>query len=93
MDELYSVPVEEAFSILTSLSPHLIALQQEWSARSMDDPDQSDAVWDELLASLAPVVGPDASAEVNDPLLRTTAAHNIARLFLALQVGLLDHID
>lgn len=93
VDQLYSVSVEEAFPILTSLSPRLVALQEHWSARSVDDPDHSDELWGELLASLAPVVGPDASEEVNDPLLRTAAAHNIARLFLALQIGLLNHVD
>ena len=92
VDELYTPPVENGFRILAAISPELQTLDAQWSSRTADGGDV-DELWNELIGSLAPVVGPDAVPGVSDPLLRTKSAHNIARLYLALQAGLLGHID
>jgi hypothetical protein len=86
IEALYSTPVEAAYPTLVELQPHLEELNRRFAPRLIDE-DAKDSVWDELRAALAPPIGPDAGADVTDPLLRTKAAHHIARLFLALRVG------
>ncbi len=92
IEALYSTRVELAYPALVELQPGLQGLDQRFAPRAISD-DEKDASWDELRAALAPLIGPEAGSEVTDPLLRTKAAHHIARLFLALRVGLLDEIE
>jgi hypothetical protein len=92
IEVLYSVRVEDAFPTLVELQPELRRLERQFNPRTFGE-DQSEAIWDELIEALAPIIGPKAEIEVTDPLLRTRSAHNIARLFLALRVGLLDEAE
>jgi hypothetical protein len=92
IEALYSTPVEIAYPTLVELQPRLDELNRQFAPRTIAE-NAKDSVWDELRAALAPLIGPEAEANVKDPLLRTKAAHHIARLFLALRVGLIDEID
>ena len=92
VEALYAVRVEDAFPTLVDLQPDLRKLEQQFSRRNIGE-EVKNAVWDELLGALAPVIGPEANPDVTDPLLRLDSAHNIARLFLAVRVGLLDEVD
>ena len=57
----------------------------------MPSPADEDSRWNELLEGLALLVGPDADAD--DPLLRSAAAHNIARRYMAMRLGLIDDVQ
>jgi hypothetical protein len=92
IESLYSTRVEVAYPTLVELQPRLEELETRFAPRDIAE-DDKESVWGDLWAALAPLIGPDAGADVRDPLLRTKAAHNIARLFLAFRVGLLDEID
>ena len=92
IDDLYTRPVEEAFPGLVALRPELGDLEPRFEGRALGQIDQ-DALWDELLASLDPIIGPDADSSVTDPLLRSLSAHSIARVYLALRAGLIDAVD
>jgi hypothetical protein len=92
IEALYAMTVDQAYPTLVGLQPKLGDLESQFTPRSIDEVSK-DAVWDELLAALDPVIGPQADLDVTDPLVRTERAHNIARLFLALRIGLLQEIE
>jgi len=91
IEELYSVSVEDAYSQLAKLRPQLRLLEAQFGQRSTRTENEKNALWSELLAGLAPLIGPDA--DVSDPLLRSVSAHNIARLYFAVRSGLLDEVE
>jgi hypothetical protein len=90
IDEIRLVPVEVSFPTLVALQPALGELEARFSPRTVDDADR-EALWNELIDSIKPIVGPDAAAD--DPLLLTRTAWNVARLYLAVRVGLLETVD
>jgi hypothetical protein len=90
IDEVMGVRVEDAFLHLVEMQPKLRELEEKCAPRSVD-PGDKDALWDELIAELAPVVGPEAV--IKDPFLRSDTVWNIARLYLAVRVGLLEEVD
>jgi hypothetical protein len=90
IDEVMAVRVEDAFPHLVELQPKLRELEDEFAPRTVD-PGDKDALWDELIAKLSPVVGPEALDE--DSFLRSDAVWNVARLYLAVRVGLLEEVD
>ena len=92
IESLYATTVELAYPTLVQLQPKLRDLEAQFAARPIGEAER-EAVWAELLAALDPVIGPKADLNMTDPLVRTERAHNIARLFLALRVGLLQEID
>jgi hypothetical protein len=92
MEALQSVRVEEAWPQLVRLRPELGALEGQFAPGSIRQGDE-DAGWDQLFTALAPLIGPDADTGVTDRVLRSVTAHDIARLFLAVRVGLLDRVE
>jgi hypothetical protein len=90
LDEVMSVPVEVAFPRLAELQPKLRELEEDFAPRPVD-PNEEEALWDDLIAKLSPVVGPDAVD--GDPFLRSDTVWNVARLYLAVRVGLLEEVD
>jgi hypothetical protein len=90
VDDLMSVPVEEAWPTLVRLQPGLADLETRFAPRPVRESER-DPLWDELIGALEPVVGHDAQSD--DPLVRSDPAWNVARLFLAVRVGLLDEVD
>jgi hypothetical protein len=91
VDELMSVPVEEAWPTLVALQPGLADLETTFAPRRSVSDEERDLLWEELVGALKPVVGGDARSD--DPLVRSDPAWNVARLFLAVRVGLLDEVD
>ena len=85
-----AVRVEDAFPQLAEMQPKLRELEEEFAPRSVD-PGEKQALWDDLIAKLSPVVGPEALEE--DPFLRSDTVWNVARLYLAVRVGLLEEVD
>jgi hypothetical protein len=59
IDEVMAVRVEDAFPHLVEMQPKLRELEGKFAPRSVD-PGDKDALWHELIAELAPVVGPEA---------------------------------
>ena len=69
IEDLYSVRVETAYSVLLRLSPEFGLLDTRLG--QMPSTADEDSRWNELLEGLALLVGPDADAD--DPLLRSAA--------------------
>jgi hypothetical protein len=90
IDEVMAVRVEDAYPHLAEMQPKLRELEETFAPRSVD-PGDKDALWDELIAALSPVVGPNALDD--DSFLRSETVWNVARLYLAVQVGLLEEVD
>ena len=90
IDEVMAVPVEDAFPHLVEMQPKLRELEEEFPPRLVD-PGDKDALWDDLIAKLSPLVGPEALNE--DSFLRSDTVWNVARLYLAVRVGLLEEVD
>jgi hypothetical protein len=91
VDELMSVPVEDAWPTLVALQPGLADLETTFAPRRSVSDAERDPLWGELIGALEPMVGRDAGSD--DPLVRSDPAWNVARLFLAVRVGLLDEVD
>lgn len=91
IDDLDAVPVGEAFPSLVALRSELDQLERQFAARAVDDVTR-DALWDEPFAALDPMIGQEADSSMTDPLLRSHAAHNSARLFLARRAGLIGAV-
>jgi hypothetical protein len=86
-----SVPVDVAWPTLVALQPGLADLETTFAPRRLVSDAERDPVWGELIGALEPMVGRDARSD--DPLVRSDPAWNVARLFLAVRVGLLDEVD
>ncbi len=90
VDQIRSIPVEEAYPLLVKLQPALGDLEDRFHPRAMDERER-DELWNQLIDAITPLVGPDAIS--HDPLVLSKPAYEVARLHLALRSGLLQEID
>jgi hypothetical protein len=74
-----------------ALQPGLADLETTFAPRRSVSDEERDLLWEELVGALKPMVGEDARSD--DPLVRSDPAWNVARLFLAVRMGLLDEVD